>query len=67
MCCFMIRYPPASLNPPLQVTGKYLPDDGWLTGRGGPQWAVAYHGTTLENVAGIVRNGFDLRKGVRFA
>ncbi|KAH7713266.1 hypothetical protein AAVH_19380 [Aphelenchoides avenae] len=59
----------------LKIFGTYRPDGGSLTGLASPLstvtcpgehgWAVAYHGTALENVPGIVRNGFDVTKYVR--
>ncbi|KAH7714017.1 hypothetical protein AAVH_18640 [Aphelenchoides avenae] len=51
----------------LQVLGKYPDDDDWLRSDGDVgEWQVAYHGTTCENVSGIIKNGFDLEKCQRF-
>ncbi|KAH7704226.1 hypothetical protein AAVH_28582, partial [Aphelenchoides avenae] len=51
----------------LAVLGKYPDGDDWLRSDGGlGEWQVAYHGTTCENVSGIVKNGFDLEKCQRF-
>ena len=53
----------------VKVLGKYE-NDRWLGGKGfrpDEEWPVAYHGTKEVNVLDILRNGFDLEKGVRFA
>lgn len=53
----------------VKVTGKYDNDD-WLGGKGyrtDTEWPVAYHGTKELNVLEILRHGFLLEKGVRFA
>ncbi|KAH7712032.1 hypothetical protein AAVH_20623, partial [Aphelenchoides avenae] len=46
----------------LAVNGKYDGGDGWLQSG----YAVAYHGTKIENVGSIIRNGFHVSKGTRF-
>lgn len=57
------------LNNLFQVLGKYE-DDKWLGIKGvesADEWAVAYHGTMEINVLDILKEGFLLSKGKRFA
>lgn len=44
----------------IQAYGEYGPDNDWLTDSNGRGWAIAYHGTKLENVASIIKNGFKV-------
>lgn len=44
----------------LNIDGKY-PEDGWLTIGDPREWAVAYHGTRVENLESIVR--YSLQPG----
>jgi hypothetical protein len=58
----------------IKVKGKY-PDDSWLEGKtpradqyssAEGEWAVSYHGTSLNNGLSIAEEGFKLSKGERF-
>mmetsp|Transcript_79674 Transcript_79674/g.225546 ORF Transcript_79674/g.225546 Transcript_79674/m.225546 type:complete len:416 (-) Transcript_79674:74-1321(-) len=58
------RPPPGWKRVGLRAEGQYADGDAWLGNRGRPgEWAVAYHGTSLEAAAQIIREGF--RVGVR--
>jgi hypothetical protein len=58
----------------LKVKGKY-PDDIWLEGKttrtneyksAEEEWAVSYHGTSLNNGLSIAVEGYDSSQGTRF-
>ncbi len=53
----MVRY---ALN-----MAKYGTDTSWFDNGDPREWAIAYHGTTVENARAIVENGFDEKCCVR--